>query len=133
MLVSTVGTAQAAPTIQYGLQDDAWLAAGPGPNTLPERIALLKTLGVKIVRYNLLWNKTAPQSPTDPTDPSDAAYDWAFSDPVVNALHDAGIPVLLTIYGTPPGRTAITLRPMRRRAQPRLRDLLPPRRAATPG
>ena len=102
MLVSTVGTARAAPAIQYGLQDDAWLAAGPGPNTLPERIALLKTLGVKIVRYNLLWNKTAPQSPTDPTDPSDAAYDWAFSDPVVNALHDSGIPVLLTIYGTPP-------------------------------
>ena len=102
MLVSTVGTARAAPAIQYGLQDDAWLAAGPGPNTLPERIALLKTLGVKVVRYNLLWNKTAPQSPTDPTDPSDAAYDWAFSDPVVNALHDSGIPVLLTIYGTPP-------------------------------
>ena len=101
MLVSTAGVAQAAPQVQFGLQDDAWLAAGPGPNTLPERIALLKTLGVKVVRYNLLWDKTAPQSPTDPTDPSDPAYHWEFSDPVVNALHAAGIAVLLTIYGTP--------------------------------
>ena len=101
VLVSAAETAQAAPAIQYGLQDDAWLAAGPGPNALPERIALLKTLGVKVVRYNLLWDKTAPQSPSDPTDPSDPAYHWEFSDPVVNALHEAGIAVLLTIYGTP--------------------------------
>ena len=64
MLVSAAGVAQAASSVQYGLQDDAWLAAGPGPNTLPERIALLKTLGVKVVRYNLLWDKTAPQSPS---------------------------------------------------------------------
>jgi hypothetical protein len=93
--------ALAAPGVVYGLQDDAWLAAGPGPNTLDARIGVLKRLGVKIVRYNLRWDAIAAVEPTDATDPSDPAYDWSTADPVLDALHAAGIPVLLTIYGTP--------------------------------
>jgi hypothetical protein len=93
--------AQAGPAIQYGLQDDAWLAAGPGPNTLPARIALLKKLGVGIVRYNLPWDEIAADRPATAADPDDPAYQWGFSDPVLDALHDAGIPVLLTINGAP--------------------------------
>ena len=100
-LLCTATAALAAPTVQYGLQDDAWLAAGPGPNTLPARIARLKTLGVKIVRYNLRWDQIAASEPASPQDPTDPAYDWSTADPVVNALHAAGIPVLLTIYGSP--------------------------------
>src|SRR2546421_7554926 len=100
VLACTAGSALAAPGVQYGLQDDAWLAAGPGPNTLPARIALLKKLGVKIVRYNLRWDAIAAARPDDPRDPQDPAYDWSTADPVVNGLHAAGIPVLLTIYGS---------------------------------
>jgi hypothetical protein len=101
VLACSATSALAAPTVQYGLQDDAWLAAGPGPDTLPARIAVLKKLGVKIVRYNLRWDQIAATQPTDATDPTDPAYDWSTADPVLNALHEAGIPVLLTIYGSP--------------------------------
>jgi hypothetical protein len=101
ILACAAAPALAAPGVQFGLQDDAWLAAGPGPNTLDGRIAILKKLGVKIVRYNLRWDEIAAAKPTDAADPTDPAYDWSTADPVVNALHAAGIPVLLTIYGTP--------------------------------
>ena len=93
--------AQASRWIQYGLQDDAWLAAGPGPNTLPARIALLEKLGVGIVRYNLPWDEIAAERPLTPADPNDPAYQWGYSDPVLDALHDAGIAALVTINGTP--------------------------------
>src|SRR5438874_12910294 len=101
VLLCSATVAQASTAVQYGLQDDAWLAAGPGPNTLSARIAQLKKLGVKIVRYNLRWDQIAARRPDDAGDPQDPAYDWSTEDPVVNALHEAGIPVLLTIYGTP--------------------------------
>jgi hypothetical protein len=101
-LLATAGAAGAAPGVRYGLQDDAWLAAGPSPGSLDARIAVLKKLGVDLVRYNLRWDRIAPTRPAAARDPDDPAYDWASSDPVVNALHTAGIPVLLTIYGTPP-------------------------------
>jgi hypothetical protein len=101
LLGCSAAPALAAPGILYGLQDDAWLAAGPGPNTLDARIAVLEKLGVKVVRYNLRWDEIAAQKPADATDPSDPAYDWSTADPVLDALHAAGIPVLLTIYGTP--------------------------------
>jgi len=101
VLGCSAAPALAAPGIVYGLQDDAWLAAGPGPNTLDARIGVLEKLGVKIVRYNLRWDEIAAQKPTDAADPSDPSYDWSTADPVLDALHAAGIPVLLTIYGTP--------------------------------
>src|SRR3954451_24255732 len=100
-LLVSASAANAATSVRYGLQDDAWLAAGPGPDTLPARITLLKKLGVKIVRYKLRWDQIAAQRPDEPRDPTDPSYDWSSADPVVNALHAAGIPVLLTIYGSP--------------------------------
>jgi hypothetical protein len=100
-LLGSATAAQAASTVRFGIQDDAWLAAGPGPDTLSARIAVLKKLGVRVVRYNLRWDQIAALRPTDPRDPADPAYDWSYADPVVNALHAAGIPVLLTIYGSP--------------------------------
>ncbi len=103
-LVLTGWTATAkTPTrsIQYGIQDDAWLLAGPDPNALPARIALMKKLGVGIVRYNLQWSTIAAQRPTLASNPDDPAYDWAASDTVLDALHKAKIPVLLTVNGTP--------------------------------
>jgi len=101
LLLFSAPVAHASPAVQFGIQDDAWLAAGPQPNTLSARIATLKKLGVKIVRYNLRWDEIATARPTLAGDPDDPAYDWSYSDPVLDALHAAGIPVLLTIYGTP--------------------------------
>ena len=92
---------QPGRTILYGIQDDAWLLAGPDPDTLPARIALGKKLGAGIVRYNLQWSAIAAKRPSQAADPEDPAYEWAAADTVLGALHRAGIPVLLTVNGTP--------------------------------
>jgi hypothetical protein len=91
--------ASAAPGIQYGLTDDAWLTDGPG--TLESRLAQLQTLGVQIVRYTLNWNQIAPTRPASSTDPADPAYDWSKVDPVIDGLRAHGIGVLLQLLGTP--------------------------------
>jgi hypothetical protein len=101
LLVGWTSAATASRSVQYGIQDDAWLLAGPDPDALPARIAILKKLGVGIVRYNLQWSTIAATRPAAGSDPDDAAYDWAASDTVLDALHDAKIPVLLTVNGTP--------------------------------
>ena len=91
--------AGAAPGIQYGLTDDAWLLDGPG--TLASRLAQLQTLGVQIVRFTLNWNQIAATRPSAPADPNDTAYDWSKADPVVNGLRTHGIGVVLQLLGTP--------------------------------
>lgn len=101
VLVGWAAPAKSGRSIQYGIQDDAWLLAGPGPNTMPARIALLKKLGVGIVRYNLQWSTIASSRPSIASSPDDPAYDWTAADTVLDALHAAGIPVLLTVNGTP--------------------------------
>ena len=83
-------SASAAPYVQYGLQDDAWIESGPG--TLDARIDRLQTLGVDIVRVTLDWRTTEPARGT---------FDWSTIDPVLQGLHDRHIQVLLTLYGTP--------------------------------
>jgi hypothetical protein len=101
VLAGSTGQAKASRWIQYGIQDDAWLLAGPGPDALPARIALLQKLGVGIVRYNLQWSVIAAKRPALGSDPDDLAYDWTAADTVLDALHDANIPVLLTVNGAP--------------------------------
>ena len=101
VLAATTGQAKASRWIQYGIQDDAWLLAGPDPDALPARIALMKKLGAGIVRYNLQWSVIAAKRPATASDPDDPAYDWTAPDTVLDALHDANIPVLLTLNGTP--------------------------------
>ncbi len=91
--------AAAAPGVQFGLTDDAWIANGPG--TLDTRLSTLQQLGVQVVRYTLRWDQIARSKPTDPTDPSDPAYDWTTADPVINGLRTHGIAVLLQLLGTP--------------------------------
>ena len=90
LLAAGAGTATAAPGLIYGLQDDAWLAYGPG--TVPERTAKLQRLGIGIVRVTVRWDAVASAPDT---------FDWERPDEVLNALHDAGIDVVVTLYGTP--------------------------------
>jgi hypothetical protein len=91
--------AAAATDVKYGLTDDAWLMNGSG--SLSSRVAKLQTLGVHVVRLSIHWDQVASTEPASPTDPSDSAYDWSTTDPVLEALHSAGIDVVLQLVGTP--------------------------------
>jgi len=97
------GQAAATPSDRFGIQDDAWLRWGPGtnPGTLESRLRTLDTLGVKMVRFTLVWRKIAPTQPASPTNPNDPAYDWHAFDPVMNGLRAHRITTLVTIWGSP--------------------------------
>jgi hypothetical protein len=99
VLVASAGTAAASPGARMGIQDDAWLRWGPG--TLDERLQTLDSLGVKTVRFTLVWSEVAKQKPVRPTNPSDAAYDWSQFDPVLRGLRAHGITPVVTLYGSP--------------------------------
>src|ERR1043166_6322730 len=91
--------ASAAPGVQFGLTDDAWLVDGPG--TLQARLARLHALGVGIVRFTVHWDQVAPRRPATPTNPLDPANDWAATDAVVKGLRSHRIGALLQLVGTP--------------------------------
>ena len=82
--------ASAAPSVRYGIQDDAWLAAGPG--TLSERVAALDRLGADVVRFTIDWNDA---------EPAKGRYAWGSADAVLPALRARGIRALVTLNGTP--------------------------------
>jgi hypothetical protein len=91
--------ASASPVIKYGVQDDAWLAYGPG--TVGERAAKLRAIGVSVVRYTLVWNQIAATRPADPRSPGDPAYDWGKADDVLRALRSHGIAPVVSLVGAP--------------------------------
>jgi hypothetical protein len=91
--------AAASPYARYGIQDDAWLTAGPG--TLEERLDTLDRLGVEVVRYTLRWDQIAARRPRNARSPVDPAYGWGSSDAILKGLRERGIAAMVTIYGTP--------------------------------
>jgi hypothetical protein len=91
--------AHAAPGALYGVQDDAWLAHGPG--TLESRLDELDRLGVDVVRFTVRWDVIADERPLVPRDPTDPAYNWRSADAVLRGLRRHGIQPLVTLYGTP--------------------------------
>src|SRR4029450_1337839 len=82
--------ARAAADVRFGIQDDAWLEAGPG--RLSDRTATLQRLGFDVVRITLDWNETEP-SPGD--------YDGHRADRLLGALHRRGLAPVVTLWGTP--------------------------------
>ena len=93
--VSAALLLQAAPAgasgyVRYGLQDDAWLAYGPG--TLEERLDTLDRMGVKLVRYTLEWSTTEARK---------GKPDWDRSDAILRGLDERGMVPVVTIWGTP--------------------------------
>jgi hypothetical protein len=102
VLAATASTASASSKAEYGIQDDAWLAAGTAKTpSMEERLATLDRLGVDVVRYTLRWDHVAPAKPDEPANPNDPAYDWSSADGVVDGLYAHGIDVVLTFWGTP--------------------------------
>ena len=82
--------ADASPYVRYGLQDDAWIAYGPG--TLDERLDTLDGMGVELVRYTLHWNEI---------ERAKGQPDWSRSDAILRGLHARGMVPVVTIWGTP--------------------------------
>jgi hypothetical protein len=91
--------ASASPGIRYGIQDDAWLLAGPG--TLDARLDRLQSLGVTTVRFSIRWDQIAPQPPVRALAASDPAYEWGGVDAILSGLRARRITPLVTLYGTP--------------------------------
>ena len=112
-------TAAAASTsVRFGVQDDAYLAAGP---TLEPNLATLDELGAKLVRYMVNWRAIAPTKPRHPAEPDDPAYDWTNMDAVLGGLRAHGSTGRVTLYRTP-GWASDSRIP---RAVPRSKNSLP--------
>jgi hypothetical protein len=99
--LALIYAAPAAPSsgVRFGIQDDAWIAHGPG--TLADRLATLDGLGVDLVRFSIRWDDVARRAPGEAENPDDAAYDWRLPDAVLNGLRDRGIAAVVTLVGTP--------------------------------
>jgi hypothetical protein len=95
----SAGPVAASPSVQFGVQDDAWLLHGPG--RLDARIAELERLGVDIVRVTLRWDEIAWRKPADPRDHLDPTYEWGDADRVLRGLRRHDIAALVTLVGTP--------------------------------
>lgn len=90
---------RASGSVQYGIQDDAWLQYGPG--TLNQRLATFKHLGVPLVRFTLHWNLIAVRRPKHPGSPADPAYRWRDTDRILRGLRRYRLTPVLTLVGTP--------------------------------
>jgi hypothetical protein len=97
--LTTAAVATASPGARFGIQDDAWLMYGPG--TLSERVTTLQGLGVGIVRFTLRWDAVAARKPARAADPDDPAYGWGVYAEVLDELHARGVPVVVTLWGSP--------------------------------
>lgn len=83
-------TAVGSDYVRYGIQDDAWIANGPG--TLDARLDRLDRLGVDLVRFNLHWNRI---------EETRGSPDWQQSDAVLKGLRKRGIKALVGLVGSP--------------------------------
>jgi hypothetical protein len=82
--------AESAPSVRFGIQDDAWLEFGPG--SLSSRTATLRRLGLDVVRVTLHWHRIETDR---------GRYDWRRSDRLLRALRARGLDPVVTIWGTP--------------------------------
>ena len=83
-------SAGASGNVQFGIQDDAWVAHGPGE--LDQRLDRLERLGVDLVRFNLHWDRI---------EAARGSYNWAESDAVLEGLRGRGIAAVVGIVGSP--------------------------------
>jgi len=89
-VLAFAGGAWAAPGLQVGVTDDAWLEFGPG--TLDNRVADLQAMGVQVVRVTLDWSQVETEQGT---------YDWASDGALLDALRAAKITPVVALWGTP--------------------------------
>jgi hypothetical protein len=91
--------AYASPGARFGIQDDAWLASGPG--TLESRLDTLDRLGADVVRYALRWDQIATKRPEQPRWSGDPAYQWGAADSILKGLRAHGITAVVDLRFAP--------------------------------
>ena len=82
--------AGANDTVRFGVQDDAWLAYGPG--TVASRLERLERLGVDLVRLNLHWNQI---------EATRGSPDWSRTDAILRGLRARRIDAVVGLVGSP--------------------------------
>ena len=87
-VVAPAGSASSG--IRFGIQDDAWLAHGPG--SLESRLDRLERLGVDVVRFNLHWNEI---------EATKGSPNWESSDAVLEGLRARRIGAVVGLVGSP--------------------------------
>lgn len=88
--LGVASVASAAPRLEVGVTDDAWLMFGPG--TPEERAQQLHDMGAELVRVTLDWRRIESQEGT---------FDWEREDAALDALRAQGIAPILVLWGTP--------------------------------
>lgn len=90
LLAAGPGSANAASSVRFGIQDDAWLEHGPG--ALSARVAILDRLGLDVVRVTLEWYRIESRH---------GVYRWQRADRLLRALRARGLAPVVTLWGTP--------------------------------
>ncbi len=101
LVLAASGTtaSKSARSVLYGVNDDAWLAHGPG--SLESRLDTLDRPGPEVVRYTIRWDRVARTRPASPRSAADRAYDWDEVDAVLRGLRRHGLEPVVTLLGTP--------------------------------
>jgi len=96
------------------------------PSTRPATLATLQRLGVTSLRVELSWHAVAPRANStrrpafDATDP--AAYNWSLYDPLIEAAHQRGWQILLTVTSPVPRWAEASPRPRSLAYRPSARE-----------
>ena len=91
-----------------GAQPDSWWGAAQTPDTLRTQTDLMKQLGVKLFRVELVWAFVEPTMPggsvydsEQARSPSWNGYQWDRWDMIVDVASAAGLQVVPEVYYTP--------------------------------
>jgi hypothetical protein len=108
-----------APSVADASRSQQTFFEAPGlllsPRTRPATLSTLKRLGVTSLRVELSWHAVAPRAGSthrpsfDATDP--ASYNWSEYDPLIEAAHQLGWQVLLTVTSPVPRWAEASPRP----------------------
>ena len=91
-----------------GAQPDSWWGADQNPETLRVQTDLMRRLGVRLFRVELVWSFVEPTMPGGNTydstvarNPDWTGYQWSRWDMIVSAATAAGIDLVPEVYYTP--------------------------------
>jgi hypothetical protein len=107
------------PRLQLGFAEHSY------PASMPDAFwADARTLGVSTLRWDLHWDRIAPERPQRPCRHTDPAYRWDETDSFVRGAERAGLAqgVMFTVWRTPPWASALRRSGGKPQEMPRLNE-----------